>query len=71
MEETKAMTVRLNAQQAEELEAIAEIEGSPVSEEIRKAIAAHIEVKKKDKDFKARLKNSMERNRAILDRLAK
>jgi len=71
MEETKAMTVRLNAQQAEDLEAIAGVEGSPVSEEIRQAIATHIDAKKKDKEFQARLRESLERNSAILDRLAK
>lgn len=71
MEETKAMTLRLNAKQAQDLEAIANVEGTSVSEEIRNAIAAHIEAKKKDKDFKARLKRSLERNREILDRLSK
>ena len=71
MEETKAMTVRLNAEQAEELEAIAAAEGTPVSEEVRKAIASHIAEKKKDKEFQARLKKTIEKNRAILDRLAK
>ena len=71
MKETKAMTVRLNAQQAEELEAIAEVEGSPISEEVRKAIATHIAAKKKDKEFQARLKKSLDRNRSILDRLSK
>lgn len=71
MEETKAMTLRLKGKQSEELEAIADVEGTSVSDEIRKAIAAHIETKRKDKDFKARLKRSLERNREILDRLSK
>lgn len=71
MEETKAMTLRLKGKQAEELEAIAAVEETSVSDEIRKAIAAHIEAKRKDKDFKARLKRSLERNREILDRLSK
>ena len=71
MDETKAMTLRLNRKQAEELEAIAEVEGSSITEEIRTAIAAHIESKKKDKEFKARLRNSLEENRSILDRLSK
>lgn len=71
MEETKAMTLRLNREQAEELEAIAEVEGTSVTEEIRRAIAAHIESKKKDREFKSRLKSSLEKNRSILDRLSK
>lgn len=70
MGDIKAMTVRLNADQAEELEAIAEVEGAPVSEEIRKAIAAHIDAKKQDKEFLKRVHKSIERNRSILERLA-
>lgn len=71
MEERKAMTVRLDADQAQDLEAIAAVEGTPISEEVRKAIARHIAEKKKDKDFQTRLRKSIEKNRAILDRLTK
>lgn len=71
MGDRKAMTVRLQAEQAEELEAIAAAEGTPVSEEVRKAIAKHIADKKRDKEFQARLKRIIEKNRSILDRLAK
>lgn len=71
MEERKAMTVRLGAEQAQDLEAIAAVEGTPISEEVRKAVDRHINEKKKDKDFQARLKKNIEKNRAILDRLAK
>ena len=69
--EQKAMTVRLDPEQAAELEAIAEVNGGPVSEEIRRAIAEHIAAKRKDKDFQARLKASIERHREILDKLAR
>lgn len=71
MDEKKAMTVRLTILQAEELEAIADVDKRPVSEEIRDAIAAHIEAKKKDKEFQSRLKTSLEKNRSILNRLSK
>lgn len=71
MDQRKAMTVRLDAEQAQDLEAIAAVEGTPISEEVRKAIARHIAEKKKDNDFQARLKKSIERNQSILDRLAK
>jgi predicted transcriptional regulator len=70
VDEKKAMTVRLDSEQAEELEAIARVEGMPVSEEVREAIAAHIAAKKKDDAFRQRLKESIERNREILERLA-
>jgi predicted transcriptional regulator len=69
--EQKAMTVRLDPDQAAELEAIAEINGGPVSEEIRQAIAEHIEAKRKDRAFQARLKASIERHREILEKLAR
>jgi len=71
MEEVRAMTVRLTAEQAGELEAVAQIEGAPVSEEIREAIAAHIEAKKNDAQFQERLRKSLERNQAILKKLAR
>lgn len=69
--EQKAMTVRLDPEQAAELEAIAEANGGPVSDEIRSAIAQHIEAKRKDKGFQARLKASIERHREILEKLAR
>jgi predicted transcriptional regulator len=71
VEQQKAMTVRLDPEQAAELEAIAEVSGGPVSEEIRQAIAEHIEAKRKDKAFQARLKASIERHREILEKLAR
>lgn len=67
----KAMTVRLPADQATELEAVARVDEVPVSEAVRKAIAAHIETRRKDKEFRSRLKRLIEQNREILDRLAR
>ena len=66
----KSMTLRLPAEQAAELEAVAETEGVPVAEAVRQAIAAHIEQRRKDKAFQARLRASIERNREVLQRLA-
>lgn len=68
--EQKAMTIRLPAQQAEELEAVAQVDGRPVAEEIREAITAHIAARRKDRAFQQRLKASLERNRQILEKLA-
>lgn len=70
MEDIKAMTIRLSADQAAELEAVAQVEGAPVAEEIRRAIAHHIAAKKSDKDFQNRLRASLQRNQAILKKLA-
>ncbi len=69
--ERKAMTVRIPAEQAEELEAVADVDGVPVSEAIRRAIAEHIETRRRDEAFRARLKDSLERNRKILEKLAR
>jgi hypothetical protein len=66
----KSMTLRLTEDQAADLEAIARIENVPVAEEVRKALAAHIATRRKDRAFQARLRASMERNSEILKRLA-
>ena len=67
--ETKAMTLRLSAEQTEELQLLAQVEGVSVAEKIREAIAEHIERKLKDEPFQKRLRETMERNQAILKRL--
>jgi len=64
------MTLRLPLDQAEELEAIAAIDEVAVNEEIRRAIAAHIEARRQDADFRKRLQNSIDRSKGILERLA-
>jgi len=68
---TRARTLRLPADQAEELEVIAGIDAISINEEIRRAIAAHIEARRQDADFRKRLQASIERNREILARLAR
>jgi predicted transcriptional regulator len=51
MKPVKAMTIRLSAEQADELEWVANIDNRAVSEIIRTAIAEHIENRKKDPTF--------------------
>jgi hypothetical protein len=67
---TRARTLRLPLEQAQELEAIAGVDEISVNEEIRRAIAAHIEARRQDADFRKRLQDSMDRNKEILERLA-
>ena len=67
---TRARTLRLSVEQAEELEAIAGIDEISVNEEIRRAIATHIEARRQDAGFRKRLSASIERNKEILERLA-
>ena len=69
--ENKVLTVRLPAEQAQELEAVADVNGVPVAEEVRAAIAAHIEARRKDTAFRERLRASIERNKSILEKLAR
>lgn len=66
----KGFTVRLDDDQAGELEAVARAAGVPVAEEIRQAITARIEERRQDAEFRARLRRSIEDNQKILDRLA-
>ena len=69
--ESKAMTLRLSAEQADELKAVADADGVSVTEAVRQAIDDHIAARAADEEFRARLAASIERNRRILDRLAK
>ncbi|MEX0832625.1 MAG: ribbon-helix-helix protein, CopG family [Actinomycetota bacterium] len=67
----KAMTIRLSAEQAAELEAVAQTDCVPVSEAIRAAIQEHIDARRNDREFRKRLRASIQRNRKILERLAR
>ena len=66
----KAMTLRLPPEQASALEAVAQVNGVTVAEEVRKAIQARIDALRADPDFQARLRDHLEHNREILEGLA-
>ena len=68
---TSARTLRIPLDQAEALETIAGIDSVSINEEIRRAIAMHIEARRKDPEFRRRLQASIERNKEILERLAR
>ena len=53
----KAMTLRLSAEQAAELETVATVDEQPVSEVVRAAIAHHIHKRKQDPEFKDGLRD--------------
>jgi hypothetical protein len=69
--EMKAMTLRLPADQAVALEAVARADEMPVSEAVRTAIEAHIEARRQDPAFRERLARIMEENQQVLKRLAR
>jgi len=68
---TRTRTLRLPTDQAEALQAIARIDETSVNEEILQAIAAHIEARRQDAEFRKRLEASIARNREILEQLAR
>ena len=70
MPDTKVTTIRQSNDQADELEFVARVDGVPVSEAIRDAIAAHIDARRSDPAFQARLKHRLEADSHILKRLA-
>jgi len=70
MAETKTTTIRQDIEQAAELEAVARIDGVPVSEAVRTAIADHIAARRGDPDFQDRLRRIMDEERVVLEKLA-
>jgi predicted DNA-binding protein len=67
----KNMTLRLPREQAEDLELIATVDGRPMSEEIREALAEHVARRREDPEFQARLTSVLKNNNAALRRLNK
>jgi predicted transcriptional regulator len=65
----KAMTLRIDMDTAEQLEAIAQVEGISTSAVVREALTRLIEERRANADFQNRLRDSIQRNRAILERL--
>lgn len=61
------MTIRLSADQAEQLELVAAIDDQPVSEVIRAAIAEHVETRRKDRAFQMGLRERISRAQDLLD----
>ena len=66
----RAMTIRLDPEQAEDIETIAQVEGTSINEEVRAALADRIAARRADPEFAARLRKTIERNRRALERLA-
>jgi predicted transcriptional regulator len=68
--EQKAFTVRLDTDQATDLEAVATADGISVAEEIRQAVADRIEARRQDPAFQERIRSIIEQNQRVLERLA-
>jgi predicted transcriptional regulator len=62
----KTMTIRLSAEQAEELETVAAVDDRPISEVIRAAIADHIASRRRDEQFQDSLRDRIARTQRML-----
>ena len=67
----KQTTVRLPDDLADDAEAVAWVRGESVNQLIIDSLVAEIERVRSDDDFTARARRLIERDREILDRLAK
>jgi len=65
----KAMTLRLPTDLHERLVTVAEVEGEPVAEVVRRAVTEHVERRRHDPDFQAKLDATLRQNKRLLDLL--
>jgi predicted transcriptional regulator len=68
--EMKNMTLRMDESLADSVQAIAEVEGTTVTDVIRTAISEHVDRRKADPDFQKLLKRNMEHHAQLLSMLA-
>ena len=67
----KQTTVRLPNDLADQVEAVARTQGVSVNQLVIDALLSEIDRVRQDADFRSRVKRLVERDRKILDRLAK
>ena len=68
---TKNLTIRLDDDLAADTEALARAEGQSLNETIKLALREAVALRKKDPAFKRRLRQIIEEDRELLERLAK
>jgi predicted transcriptional regulator len=68
---TKQTTVRLPDELADEAEAVARVQGTSVNALIIESLTAEVERVRSDKAFTKRARQLLERDKALLERLAK
>ena len=66
---TKNLLLRLDPELAGRLQAVADVEGRPVSEVVREAIAALVEQRRGDERFRRLLEDNLARHRQALELL--
>ena len=70
MARRKTYSLRLDEDQARQLEMVARIDGVSVSEEIRAAIWDRIDVRRSTPEFRSAVKAIIEEDQVLLDKLA-
>ena len=68
---TKNLTVRLPDELAADAEALARVEGKSVNETIKDALTDAVQKRRRDPKFKARVRQIIQEDRELLERLAK
>ena len=68
---TKQTTVRLPDKFAQEAEALARVQGASINQLVVDSLRAEIQRVKADEDFIARSKRLLERDKELLERLAR
>jgi predicted DNA-binding protein len=66
---SKAMTLRLPEALHERLAAVAEVEGDPIAEVVRRAVSDHVDQRRRDPEFRAKVEETLRRRQRLLDLL--
>lgn len=67
----KNLTVRLDDELAADTEALARAEGKSINETVKQSLREAVERRRRDPEFTARVKEIIEEDRELLERLAK
>jgi metal-responsive CopG/Arc/MetJ family transcriptional regulator len=67
---TKVMTVRIDDELNDEVNAVARADDIPASEVVRAALYHYIAERKSDPRFQSRLRELLEKDREVIERLA-
>jgi len=70
MNHTKVMSIRMPAELAAQIDAMARAEGVSISETMRAAAYRYIASRRADQDFQERLTKRLEKDREVLELLA-
>jgi hypothetical protein len=65
--QTRAMSVRIPMDHFRALEALSYFDQIPVAEQIRQAVASHIEARRRDEAYVARIQQDLDRRRRMIE----